>query len=85
MKPLCTGWQTTAGNGQAGSYSVCARAESGDLPEHTDTQALGDYVATLLHGISVQARDGVSRDRLLAMTEIAMHMFDLMTASPATH
>ncbi|EKT0591048.1 TetR/AcrR family transcriptional regulator [Morganella morganii] len=59
--------------------------ESGDLPEHTDTQSLGDYVATLLHGISVQARDGVSRDRLLAMTEIAMHTFDLMTASPATH
>lgn len=60
-------------------------AESGDLPEHTDTQALGDYVATLLHGISVRARDGVSRDRLLVMTEIAMHTFDLMTASPATH
>ncbi|MBW5405987.1 TetR/AcrR family transcriptional regulator [Morganella morganii] len=60
-------------------------AESGDLPEHTDIQALGDYVAALLHGISVQARDGVSRTRLLAMTEAAMLMFDAMTASPGTH
>ncbi len=60
-------------------------AESGDIPENTDIQALGDYVATLLHGISVQARDGVSRDRLLAMTEVAMHTFDAMTTPPDTH
>lgn len=59
--------------------------QSGDLPENTDIQALGDYVATLFHGISIQARDGVSRVRLMAMTDIAMHMFDAMTTPPAAH
>ncbi|MFA7260353.1 MAG: TetR/AcrR family transcriptional regulator [Aeromonas bestiarum] len=59
--------------------------QSGDLPENTDIQALGDYVATLFHGISIQARDGVSRARLMAMTDIAMHTFDVMTAQPDAH
>ncbi|OBU05224.1 TetR/AcrR family transcriptional regulator [Morganella psychrotolerans] len=53
--------------------------QSGDLPATTDAQALGDYIATLLHGISIQARDGVSRARLLTMADIAMHTFDVMT------
>lgn len=56
--------------------------QSGELPENTDIQGLGDYVATVFHGISIQARDGVSRARLLAMTDIAMHGFDVMTAPP---
>ncbi|WP_413492971.1 TetR/AcrR family transcriptional regulator [Morganella psychrotolerans] len=59
--------------------------QSGDLPENTDIQALGDYIATLLHGISIQARDGVSRTRLLAMTDIAMRTFDVMTAASDTY
>ncbi|WP_378081118.1 TetR/AcrR family transcriptional regulator [Aeromonas bestiarum] len=59
--------------------------QCGDLPESTDIQALGDYVATLFHGISIQARDGVSRARLMAMTDIAMHTFDVMTAQPDAH
>ncbi|WBU64287.1 TetR/AcrR family transcriptional regulator [Paracoccus aerodenitrificans] len=37
----------------------------GELQLDTDAQALGDYYATVLHGLSVQARDGVSRARLL--------------------
>ena len=56
--------------------------ESGELPENTDIQGLGDYVATVFHGISIQARDGVSRVRLLTMTDIAMQGFDAMTAPP---
>jgi AcrR family transcriptional regulator len=39
---------------------------AGELPPSTDAQALGDYYATVLHGLSVQARDGVSKERLLA-------------------
>lgn len=42
-------------------------ARMGELPPHTDAEALGDLFATALHGISVQARDGVSKKRLLAM------------------
>jgi AcrR family transcriptional regulator len=39
----------------------------GELPESTNAQSLGDLCTTVLHGISIQARDGVSRERLLAM------------------
>lgn len=44
----------------------------GELPQHTDAKALGDYFATVLHGFSVQARDGVPKDRLLATIPAAM-------------
>jgi len=75
-----------AGYRQARTASVIQRlkqgVESGELPEKTNVQALGDYFATLLHGISVQARDGVSRKHLLAMVQIAMGTFEMIVASP---
>ena len=40
--------------------------DEGELRAGTDVQALGDFYATQLHGISVQARDGVPRQRLIA-------------------
>jgi AcrR family transcriptional regulator len=40
---------------------------NGELRKGTDPQSLGDLCASLLHGISVQARDGVPRERLLAV------------------
>ena len=40
--------------------------QTGELPRETDANSLGDLYAAALHGISVQARDGVSRKRLLA-------------------
>jgi hypothetical protein len=40
---------------------------NGELREGTDAQSLGDLCASLLHGISVQARDGVPRERLFAV------------------
>lgn len=45
---------------------------SGELPKATDAESLGDFFATLLHGLSVQARDGVSKKRLLAFIPLAM-------------
>jgi len=42
-------------------------ARDGELGKGTDPQALGDLCATVLHGIAIQARDGVPRDRLLTM------------------
>ncbi|MCY1640573.1 helix-turn-helix domain containing protein [Methylorubrum sp. SL192] len=42
-----------------------------ELAPGTDAQMLGDYFATVLHGLSVQARDGVSKDRLLMMINAA--------------
>jgi len=41
---------------------------------------LGDFFATLLHGLSVQARDGVSKKRLLAFIPLAMQALDLSSA-----
>jgi AcrR family transcriptional regulator len=40
---------------------------NGELRKGADAQSLGDLCATVLHGISVQARDGVPRERLLAV------------------
>lgn len=40
--------------------------EQGQLKPATDVKALADFYATQLHGISVQSRDGVTKERLLA-------------------
>ncbi len=50
--------------------------DDGELRAGTDVQALGDFYATQLHGISVQARDGVPRQRLLAAMETALLLLD---------
>lgn len=44
----------------------------GELPSGTDTAALADFYSTVLQGMSVQARDGATRKRLLATAEAAM-------------
>ncbi|UHD44108.1 hypothetical protein LUX29_13655 [Aureimonas altamirensis] len=48
----------------------------GELKPETDTRMLGDYYATVLHGLSVQARDGVPKKRLLAMIPVVMQAVD---------
>ena len=40
---------------------------NGELRKDADAQALGDLCASVLHGVSVQARDGVSCERLLSV------------------
>ncbi|WP_058048006.1 TetR/AcrR family transcriptional regulator [Janthinobacterium sp. Ant5-2-1] len=45
---------------------------AGELKGEADVQALGDYYAALLHGLSVQARDGISAERLLALITPAL-------------
>ncbi len=47
---------------------------TGELSPGADVAALGDHYAALLHGLSVQARDGIPRDRLLALIPLALHM-----------
>jgi AcrR family transcriptional regulator len=51
-----------------------AAVERGELPESTNVQALGDCFAALLHGLSVQARVGISKERLLALIPPAMSL-----------
>ncbi|AGJ87462.1 TetR/AcrR family transcriptional regulator [Raoultella ornithinolytica] len=47
--------------------------DNGELPDTTDADSLGDYFAVFLHGLSVQARDGVSEARLLAAVNVALN------------
>nr|WP_180319460.1 TetR/AcrR family transcriptional regulator [Delftia acidovorans] len=55
--------------------------DEGELRAGTDVQALGDFYATQLHGISVQARDGAPRQRLLAAVQTALLLLDTALTS----
>jgi len=44
----------------------------GEFPKDANAQILGNLCATILHGISVQARDGVSGERLRACVRIQL-------------
>ena len=61
---------------RAQTHAIIKRLEQalreGELKPGTDPEALGDYFGTILHGLSVQARDGVSRERLLASNAVAL-------------
>jgi AcrR family transcriptional regulator len=44
----------------------------GDVPKDAPIDALAVYYATVLHGLALQSRDGVSRKTLSQVVEIAM-------------
>jgi AcrR family transcriptional regulator len=44
----------------------------GDLSKGTDTAALAKFYTTVLHGLSIQARDGASKKKLLGVVEAAL-------------
>lgn len=46
----------------------------GELSAELDAQEVGDAFAALLHGLSVQARDNVARERLIRLIAPAMAM-----------
>lgn len=48
----------------------------GELPDAVDTGALAAFVMTVLHGLSIQARDGASVESLDAVVDIAMVAWD---------
>ncbi|WP_437306380.1 TetR/AcrR family transcriptional regulator [Sorangium sp. So ce388] len=50
----------------------------GDLPAGTDTAALAAFYTTVLQGLSIQARDGASREALLAVVDCAMAAWDAL-------
>jgi len=61
---------------RSGEANVRARIERGikerELPAHTDAGALAKFYATVVEGMSIQARDGASRRSLLATAAAAM-------------
>lgn len=65
---------------RARTASLIARlrraVKNGELPVQTDVEMLGDCFAALLHGLSVQARDGVPKRRLLALIPPALRLLD---------
>jgi len=50
---------------------------NGQLAAGANVQAMGDFYATFLHGISVQARDGAPKAALLQAVECAMTLLPL--------
>jgi AcrR family transcriptional regulator len=50
--------------------------DAGELPPGTDVQALAHYYNTVLEGLSIQARDGVPRETLHAIIDVAMAAWD---------
>lgn len=50
----------------------------GDLPEGTDTLALATFYTTVLQGLSIQSRDGASRETLHEMVDYAMSAWDAL-------
>lgn len=44
----------------------------GDVPRDAPVEALAAFYATVLHGLSIQARDGVSRKTLTKVVDCAM-------------
>jgi AcrR family transcriptional regulator len=51
----------------------------GDLPPGADTAALAAYYTAVLQGLSIQARDGASREILGAIVDCAMAAWDELT------
>lgn len=54
----------------------------GELLADTDANALGDTFAAIMHGLSVQARDGVSRERLFKVARLAMQLLTAQARPP---
>lgn len=55
----------------------------GELPPATDSHALASYYACVQFGMSLQARDGASRETLLAIADHAMAAWDAQRAREA--
>ncbi len=51
---------------------------AGDLPAGADAGAIADFYVTVLHGLSIQARDGASRASLNRVIDQAMAAWDLL-------
>ncbi|WP_437917513.1 TetR/AcrR family transcriptional regulator [Sorangium sp. So ce302] len=50
----------------------------GDVPVGTDTAALAAFYTTVLQGLSLQARDGASREALQAIVDCAMAAWETL-------
>lgn len=58
-----------------------AGASAGELPAGADLKSLAAFYTTVLHGMSIQARDGATRKTLQAVARQAMCAWDALTGS----
>jgi len=54
--------------------------DSGELPHGTDALALANFYVTVYQGMSMQAKDGASRETLLASATMAMRSWPVSTS-----
>ncbi|PMR76524.1 TetR/AcrR family transcriptional regulator [Billgrantia endophytica] len=59
-------------NGQLLERRLQRAVDAGELPPSTDCGAIANYIVTVQHGMSIQARDGASRDMLRAIADCTM-------------
>jgi AcrR family transcriptional regulator len=57
--------------------------QEGDVPPGVDVDALAAYFNTLLEGLSIEARDGASREQLDRTVDCAMAAWEPLTAARA--
>jgi hypothetical protein len=74
--------QQRAGNVAALRERLERAIAEGELPKDFDCEAAATFYATVQQGMSIQARDGASRETLLAIAACAMAAWDGL-ASPA--
>lgn len=53
----------------------------GDVPPGTDAATVASFYGTVLHGLSVEARDGASRETLRKVVDCAMAAWDRVVAT----
>ncbi len=78
---VCAALRENRAQGQSGLEARLRRAVGdGDLPPSVDVAGLAAFYLTVQQGMSIQARDGVSEDRLLAVAKGAMAAWEPLTA-----
>jgi AcrR family transcriptional regulator len=53
-----------------------AGVAAGDVPVRANISAIASFYATVIHGISIQAKDGASRASLMSVVDCAMAAWD---------
>lgn len=57
--------------------------EEGELAPGTDARSIAAFYATILHGLSIEARDGVSLEQLRSTVDHAVTLWDSLVRQPA--
>ncbi|MFF8959753.1 TetR/AcrR family transcriptional regulator [Streptomyces sp. NPDC014894] len=59
--------------------------DEGELPPRTDTARIAAFYATILHGLSIESRDGVPLERLRSTVDSALALWDTLVDAGRPH